>query len=250
MRAVVVMAPTKEGPGRTYAGYTCSMSVNEALEFDLPVRDGPAGPDDGDTIYCDFSMLPDELGQRAARALVSIAAALRGDDSEFPWSEPDPVGVGIALQVLNCLPERKTISEGPVYRIAFREVEQDPGEADGDAPAQDRAVPAARSPKEKGTTGETDYLNTLQAARFVGLSTKTLARYWMKGKGPVFLRLGGRVRYLREALDAWARSRRRASTRDDGTVLTGAGQAKSTPPATDRYPGPARRSSRMPPCWR
>ena len=72
-------------------------------------------------------MLPDELGQRAARALVSIAAALRGDDGEFPWSEPDPVGVGIALQVLNCLPERNTIGKGPVYRIAFREVLAGPG---------------------------------------------------------------------------------------------------------------------------
>ena len=37
--------------------------------------------------------------------------------------------------------------------------------------------------------------------------------------GPVFHRFGGRVRYLREDLQAWAVSRRRASTADDGTVL-------------------------------
>jgi len=36
MRAVVVMPPTKQGPNRTYAGCTCSMSVSEALEIDLP----------------------------------------------------------------------------------------------------------------------------------------------------------------------------------------------------------------------
>ena len=131
--------------------------------------------------------------------------------------------MGIALQVLSCLSERNTIGEGPVYRIAFREISQDPGKEEGHAPAQDRSAPAARTPKKKKMTEETDYLNTLQAARIVGLSTKTLARYRVKGKGPVFLRLGGRVRYLREDLDAWARSRRRASTRDDGTVLTGAG---------------------------
>ena len=73
-------------------------------------------------------------------------------------------------------------------------------------------------------TEETVYLNTLQAARIVGLSAKTLARYLVKGKEPVFAKLGGRVRYLREDLDAWVRSRRRASTRDDGTALTGAGR--------------------------
>ena len=73
-------------------------------------------------------------------------------------------------------------------------------------------------------TEETVYLNTLQAARIVGLSAKTLARYRVKGKGPVFLKLGGRVRYLRKDLDDWAHRRRRASTRDDGTALTGAGR--------------------------
>ena len=73
-------------------------------------------------------------------------------------------------------------------------------------------------------TEETVYLTPLQAARIVGLSAKTLARYRVKGKGPVFAKLGGRVRYLREDVDAWVRSRRRASTRDDGTVLTGAGR--------------------------
>ena len=36
----------------------------------------------------DFSMLPDEIGKRAARALESIAAALRGGDSDFLWNDP------------------------------------------------------------------------------------------------------------------------------------------------------------------
>ena len=73
-------------------------------------------------------------------------------------------------------------------------------------------------------TEETVYLNTLQAARIVGLSAKTLARYRVKAKGPVFVKLEGRVRYLRKDLDDWAHRRRRASTMDDGTVLTGAGR--------------------------
>ena len=34
--------------------------VSDALEFDLPVGDGPAGPEGDETIYCDFSMLTGE----------------------------------------------------------------------------------------------------------------------------------------------------------------------------------------------
>ena len=35
MRAVVVLPPTDKGLNRTYAGHACSMSVSDALEFDL-----------------------------------------------------------------------------------------------------------------------------------------------------------------------------------------------------------------------
>ena len=73
-------------------------------------------------------------------------------------------------------------------------------------------------------TEENTYLNTHQAAVWLSLSAKTLARYRVAGTGPVFHRFGGRVRYLREDLKAWAVSRRRASTADDGTVLVGAAQ--------------------------
>ena len=77
--------------------------------------------------------------------------------------------------------------------------------------------------KGNGMTGEgTIYLNTREAAGHLGLSTRTLDRYRVSGDGPVFLRFGGRVRYLREDLDAWAKTRRRKSTSDDGTALAGA----------------------------
>ena len=61
------------------------------------------------------------------------------------------------------------------------------------------------------------YLSTRQAAEYLELSTRTLDRYRVSGGGPVFHRFGGRVRYLRADLDAWAATRRRASTSDDGT---------------------------------
>ena len=77
--------------------------------------------------------------------------------------------------------------------------------------------------KEQGMTDRaTPYLNTRQAADHLGLSTRTLDRFRVSGDGPVFLKFGGRVRYLREDLDAWARTRRRRSTSDDGTALAGA----------------------------
>ena len=67
----------------------------------------------------------------------------------------------------------------------------------------------------------TIYLNTREAAEYLGLSPRTLDRYRVSGDGPVFLKLGGRVGYLREDLDHWLRTRRRASTSDDGTTLPG-----------------------------
>ena len=72
--------------------------------------------------------------------------------------------------------------------------------------------------------GNTVYLNTREAAERLGLSTRTLDRYRVSGDGPVFLKFGGRVRYLLEDLDAWVRTRRRKSTSDDGSALTGDGR--------------------------
>lgn len=66
------------------------------------------------------------------------------------------------------------------------------------------------------------YLNTHQAGEYLGLSPRTLDRYRVKGGGPVYHRLGGRVRYLVADLEAWAESRRRTSTSDDGAALAGA----------------------------
>ena len=70
-------------------------------------------------------------------------------------------------------------------------------------------------------TEATNYLSTRQAAAWLGLSTRTLDRYRVSGDGPMFHRFGGRVRYLCADLDAWAVTRRRASTSDEGTAIAG-----------------------------
>ena len=126
------------------------------------------------------------------------------------------------------MPGRRVASRGdpgrPVVNRIFRKKTTLP--ADAPFCSDDSAGPipgAAYMDKEQGMTDEaTRYLNTRQAADHLGLSTRTLDRFRVTGDGPVFLKFGGRVRYLIEDLDGWARTRRRKSTSDDGTALAGA----------------------------
>ena len=75
----------------------------------------------------------------------------------------------------------------------------------------------ARSRNEENTMNEMPrYLTPRQAADWFGLSVRTLDRYRASGEGPVFHRFGGRIRYRRDDLQAWADARRRTSTSDDG----------------------------------
>ncbi len=60
-----------------------------------------------------------------------------------------------------------------------------------------------------------NYLNTREAAAWLGLSPRTLDRYRVSGEGPHFHRFGYRVRYLLTDMEAWASARRRVSTSDD-----------------------------------
>ena len=58
---------------------------------------------------------------------------------------------------------------------------------------------------------EANYLDTREAAAWLGLSPKTLERYRVSGEGPEFQRFGSRVRYLLTDLEAWASARRGVS---------------------------------------
>ena len=73
-----------------------------------------------------------------------------------------------------------------------------------------------RPEEETATTPRTKYLNTREAAEYLGLSTRTMGRYRVTGDGPPFYRFGGCVRYLRTELEEWTAGRRRTSTSDDG----------------------------------
>ena len=63
------------------------------------------------------------------------------------------------------------------------------------------------------------YLSTREAASVLRLSARTLDRYRVSGEGPAFHKFGARVCYARADLDAWAASRRRASTSDPGGAV-------------------------------
>jgi predicted DNA-binding transcriptional regulator AlpA len=60
------------------------------------------------------------------------------------------------------------------------------------------------------------YLRTPEAARFLGLSARTLEKHRTYGTGPVYQKLGGRVVYTLDNLKVWAEIGTRASTSDPG----------------------------------
>ncbi len=57
-------------------------------------------------------------------------------------------------------------------------------------------------------------LRTPEAARFLGLSDRTLEKHRIFGTGPTYSKLGGRVVYQIDDLDDWAKKGRRISTHD------------------------------------
>lgn len=65
------------------------------------------------------------------------------------------------------------------------------------------------------------FLRTPEAARFLSLSGRTLEKHRTYGTGPAYRKLGGRVVYSIEDLQAWADRGAKTSTSDPGvgTVL-------------------------------
>lgn len=66
--------------------------------------------------------------------------------------------------------------------------------------------------------GPEAYLNTRDAARYLGLSASLLNKLRVRGGGPAFFRMPGvrRVLYRLADLHAWASNGRRLSTSDGG----------------------------------
>ncbi|HEX3418247.1 MAG TPA: helix-turn-helix domain-containing protein [Stellaceae bacterium] len=61
------------------------------------------------------------------------------------------------------------------------------------------------------------YLRTPEAARWLGISGRTLEKHRIYGTGPVYRKIGGRVVYRVDDLQHWADKGLRTSTSDPGT---------------------------------
>jgi helix-turn-helix protein len=61
------------------------------------------------------------------------------------------------------------------------------------------------------------YLRTPEAARWLGLSGRTLEKHRIYGTGPVYRKIGGRVVYRVDDLQRWVDKGIRTSTSDPGT---------------------------------
>ena len=70
-------------------------------------------------------------------------------------------------------------------------------------------VPASLPPR---------YLRTPEAARFLGLSGRTLEKHRTFGTGPAYRKIGGRVVYRVEDLQRWADQGLPVSTSDPGAA--------------------------------
>ncbi len=60
------------------------------------------------------------------------------------------------------------------------------------------------------------YLRTPEAARFLGLSGRTLEKHRTYGTGPTYKKIGGRVVYALDDLQGWANRGTKISTDDPG----------------------------------
>jgi predicted DNA-binding transcriptional regulator AlpA len=83
------------------------------------------------------------------------------------------------------------------------------------------------------------YLRTPEAARFVGLSIRTLEKHRTYGTGPRYSKLGGRIVYWLDDLQAWVELGAKTSTSDPGVGMVLPAKLHATlPPA---HAGQARR---------
>ena len=79
-------------------------------------------------------------------------------------------------------------------------------------------------------------LRTKEAARFLGISIRTLEKHRTYGTGPTYRKLGGRVVYSVDDLQAWADRGLVTSTSDPrGSVLPAKRQSPTPPARAGRY---------------
>lgn len=118
-----------------------------------------------------------------------------------------------ARTLLGHVDEKRVRFLSPGGLIAFLDEFED-AEAGGEGRTQKR--PQARS-QEPGDAPEAKRMLIAEdAAEYLGLARQTLAKLRWSGDSPPYFKVGRRVLYEREELDAWLAQRRRRSTSDTG----------------------------------
>lgn len=74
------------------------------------------------------------------------------------------------------------------------------------------------------------FLRTPEAARFLGLSGRTLEKHRTYGTGPTYRKIGGRVVYSLDDLQGWADRGTKCSTSDPGRGTVSAAKRSATTP--------------------
>ena len=74
------------------------------------------------------------------------------------------------------------------------------------------------------------FLRTKEAAEFLSLSARTLEKHRTYGTGPAYRKLGGRVVYAVDDLQAWAERGAVTSTSDPRGAVPPAKRQEPTPP--------------------
>ena len=88
------------------------------------------------------------------------------------------------------------------------------------------------------------YLRTPDAARYLGLSPRTLEKHRTFGTGPLYRKLGGRVVYRQEDLKNWAEQGVRSSTSDPGEHTVRPARPIEAPSSAPKTKRPAQRARR------
>lgn len=131
----------------------------------------------------------------------------RHEEDQHPPGTPPPETEPRTTQPKKAGRQARPRRASPVRKRAAKPRPQEPARK---TPAPSNAPPAASTQKLVYATKD--------AAKYVGLSPKTLERLRTKGGGPRFHKLGRRVVYREEDLEQWLQERARRSTSDPGNA--------------------------------
>ncbi|MBI3418593.1 MAG: type I DNA topoisomerase [Proteobacteria bacterium] len=114
-KLVIVESPAKAKTINKYLGSDFKVLASFGHIRDLPPKDGSVRPEE------DFAM-DWQLGDRAARPVGEITAALKKADTLYLATDPDREGEAIAWHVREFLKDKNLLKGKEVHRITFNEI--------------------------------------------------------------------------------------------------------------------------------